>query len=352
MSDRMPLDLELPKEVPIRPQDIPRYTWTAGQLLKQGQFAEVVSLCKRLLALGSNNTDARAHLAAAYKGLGNEKLFRQEQATLIKQAPESSTLYLSMAATYTFLKEFTAAEATYMKGLEATLDKTKLHMGLGALYLKQQRLRESSEQYLKVLTQKGLDDKQFLNANFALCRIGLQEKRYDDVIRRARTVTKLYPPVPQGHLLLGTAYRKKGTPRQALKVYQRLMEINPQIPDAYLELALTNLEISANTKKALYFAMHAVEKFPQDARSKDVLGWVYYEQARYPEAVVQFQKAVQLSKDNPTFLYHLGLGFQKTGNHDQAAETFQQALELMNSHKAGAFVDELQRRIEQSRKVK
>lgn len=347
LSDNSPL--ELPGEAPIASQDIPRYTWTAGQLLKQGRFTEAVSLSQRLLEMQQANTKARAHLAAAYKGLGNEQQFKRERDTLLKQAPESSDIHLSLAVAYTSLKEFAAAEAAYKKGLETTSIKTELLMGLGALYMQQQRLPESSQHYLEALKQKGLEDKQFLNANFALCRIGLQEKRYDDVIQRALAVTELYPPIPQGHLLLGAAYQEKGKPEQAIKAYQRLMEINPQLPDAYQELALIYLENPADAKRAVQYAEQVAEKFPEYAKSQDVLGWVYYKQERYPEAVKQFRKAVQLAGNNPNHLYHLGLGYQKMADNSQAAEAFQRALKLTDTNKSEAFTVELQRRIDQSR---
>lgn len=340
--------LELPEEAPIPLQDIPRYTWTAGQLLKQGRFAETVSLCQRLLTMQRNNTEARAHLAAAYKGLNDEQQFKREQEIFLKQAPESSAIHHSLAITYTSLKDFAAAEAAYKKGLETASMQTELLMGLGALYMQQQRLQESSEQYLKALKQKGLEDKNFLNASFALCRIDLQEKHYDNVISRAQELTELYPPVPQGHLLLGAAYREKGATEQAIKTYQRLMEINPQVPDAYYELALIYLKKPADAKRALKVAKQAAGKFPEDARTQDVLGWVYYEQQRYPEAVEQFRKAVRLSENNPDLLYHLGLGYQKTAENSQATAAFKRALKLTDTQKAGAFSEELQRRIDQS----
>lgn len=337
--------LRLPKEATISAHDIPHYTWTAGQLLKQGRFAEAVSLCEHLLKMQQDNIEARAHLAAAYKGLGDEEQFKRERENLTRQAPESPAIHLSLAAAYTFLKEFAAVETAYKKGLETTSEQTELRMGLGALYLQQQRLPEASEQYLKVLEQKGLEPKHFLNASFALCRLGLQEKAYDGVIKRAKSLTGLYPPLPQSYQFLASAHLGKGDTKQAITAYESLIKANPQSALPYQELAVIALDRLKDKKRALGYAQEGAKKFPDDAKTQDVLGWVYYQQGNPQEASRQFQTATRLAPDNAQFFYHLGLAQQKLGKKNQASAAYQRALGLTDQARSRAFADELNKRI-------
>ncbi len=329
-------------------KDIPEHIWIARQYLKAGKFKNVISICEQVLDLKANEIDARACMAAAYKGIGDEKKFNTEVGFIKKQAPGSPALYLALAQTYLFLKDFKDAESSYKKGLKTATDKTDLHMGLAALYTRKGRIKEASAQYLEVLKTKNIADKHFLNANFSLCRIGLQQKDYDGVIKRAGMVTELYPPIPKGYQFLANAYLGKGETDQAVKVYEKLMEVNSKTPVSYQELALTYSDKLNDYQNAFRYAEEAVRKFPEDAKSQDVLGWVYYNKGRYAEALKGFQTAVRLVPNSPQYHYHLGLAYQKMGEKIEAKGAFEQALDLLGPNAVKELlVKKLRNRIDQ-----
>ncbi|HDM75274.1 MAG TPA: tetratricopeptide repeat protein [Deltaproteobacteria bacterium] len=328
-------------------KDIPRHILVAEQYLKAGKFKNVISICEQVLNMEPNYIEARALMAAAYKGLGDEENFSKEAGFIKKEAPKSPALYLSLAQTYLAVKDFKNAESTYKEGIKTASEKTRLRMGLAALNLEEGRLKEASDQYREVLKKKDLATKHFLNANFALCRIDLQRKAYDDVIKRAKMITDLYPPIPQGYLFLGTAHLGKGETDQAVRVYKKLMEVNAKSPVSYQELALIYIDKLSDYKNALRYAEEAAQKFPKDAKSQDVLGWVYYQKGKYPEALRGFQSAASLAERNPYYLYHLGLTHQKMGEKNRAKEAFEQALRLLSPKESEAFEKELKRRIDQ-----
>lgn len=328
-------------------KDIPRHLWVAGQYLKAGKFKSAISICKQVLGLKADQIDARACMAAAYKGMGNEKKFKQEVGLIKKQAPQSPALYLALAQVYLSRKDFKNAESTYKKGLKTASEKTDLHMGLAALYVQKGRLKEASTQYLEVLKTKNIAVKHFLNANFALCRIGLRQKDYDGVIKRAGMVTDLYPPIPQGYQFLANAYLGKGETDQVIKVYKKLIAANPKTPVPYQELALVYNDKLNDYQHALSYAEKAVRQFPEDPKSQDVLGWVYYHQEKYPEANKVFQEAVLLAPNNPQYHYHRGLAYQKMGEKIQAKKAFAQALKLLGPNDSKKFAEELGDRINQ-----
>ena len=328
-------------------KDIPRHIFVAGQYLKAGKFKNVISICEQVLNMKPNHIEARALMAAAYKGLGDEEKFNKQAMLIKEQAPKSPALYLSLAQTYLAVKDFKNAESTYKEGIKTASEKTGLRMGLAALYLEKGRLNEASDQYREVLKKKDLATKHFLNANFALCRIDLQRKAYDKVIKRAKMVTDLYPPIPQGYLFLGTAHLGKGETDQAVRVYEKLMEVNPESPVSYQELALIYIDKLSDYKNALRYAEEAARKFPEDAKSQDVLGWVYYEKGKYPEALRGFQAAASLAQRNSQYHYHLGLAYQKMGDKAKAKDAFEQALRLLDPKGSEAFKKELKIRIDQ-----
>lgn len=328
-------------------KDIPRHIFVARQYLKAGKFKEVVAICERVISRKKNNVDAHACLAGAYKGLGREKEYEKEASLVRKLAPKSPALYLSLATTYLALNDPKRAEHAYNEGLKTASDKTDLHMGLGELYIGEGRFKKAANQYLLVLGKKSLPPKYFLNASFALCRIDLRQRAYDRVIKRAKTITQLYPPIPQGYFFLGSAYLGKDNLHKAVKTYERLMKANSKTPLPYQELALIYNDRLGNHTKALHYAKGAADKFPDDPKSQDVLGWVYFNEGKYPEALKRFTLATSMEKRNPFFLYHLGLAYQKSGEREKAKKAFEGALGLVDNKAARKFAAELQRRINQ-----
>jgi len=328
-------------------KDIPRHLWVAGQYLQAGKFKSVISICEQVLGLKADQIDAHACMAAAYKGMGDEKKFDAEAELIKKQAPDSPALYLALAQTYLFLKDFKNAESSYKEGINTASEKTELRMDLAALYTRQGRLKEASDQYIEVLRTKNIGVKHFLNANFALCRIELEQENYDGVITRAKTITDLYPPAPQGYQFLANAYLGKGDTDQATRVYKKLMEVNAKSPVSYQELALIYIDRLNDYKDALRYAQEAVQKFPEDAKSQDVLGWVYYNGGEYAEANKAFKEAVRLAPNNPQYHYHQGLTYQKMREKIRAEEAFGQALDLLGPNDSKRFAEELRNRIDQ-----
>ena len=330
-------------------KEIPGYILLAKHFLKAGKYQEVVILCEEISILDRNNIAAHAYAAAAYQGLGETDKY-QTESDLVKQlAPKSPLLYQTLATLYISLQDFARAEQSYSQGLKVTSGTADLHMGLANLYFEQNRLKESEYHYREVLKQKNLNSQLFLNANFSLCRIKLNNKEYDKVIKRAKILTDLYPPLPQGHLFLGAAYLGKGQPHQAIKVYEKFMEINPKSPVPFQELATIYIDKLGESKKALHYAKEATQKFPQDAKSWDILGWVSFKDKQYQEAAQLFSKATQLEHNNPQYLYHLGLAQQKQGKNIKANKAFKEALAMSDKTKSKTFAAELKNRIEQSK---
>ncbi len=54
------------------------------------------------------------------------------------------------------------------------------------------------------------------------------------------------------------------------------------------------------------------------------LGWAYEQAARYPEAIGEAQRAVELSTGNPLYIASLGHAYAKAGKQDEARTVLDQ----------------------------
>ncbi len=103
--------------------------------------------------------------------------------------------------------------------------------------------------------------------------------------------------------------------------------------DSNQELTLNYLgyswvDQSLNVKEAMELIRRAVQKRPNDGYFVDSLGWAYYRQNDYPQAVKQLERAVELKPDDPVINDHLGDAYWKVGRRLEAQFQWKQALDL------------------------
>ncbi|MCC7300202.1 MAG: tetratricopeptide repeat protein, partial [Verrucomicrobia bacterium] len=67
---------------------------------------------------------------------------------------------------------------------------------------------------------------------------------------------------------------------------------------------------------------------PENGAFLDTLGWIYYMQGRYTEALAELQKAKSIVQNDSTVWEHLGDTYLKLNDRDEASKHWKKALEL------------------------
>ena len=68
------------------------------------------------------------------------------------------------------------------------------------------------------------------------------------------------------------------------------------------------------------------------------VGWSFYYQRKYPEALAQYQRTLEIAPDLPMVLYELGLAYQNLGRLDDALVTFLRASALSGGEAAAVML--------------
>ena len=55
------------------------------------------------------------------------------------------------------------------------------------------------------------------------------------------------------------------------------------------------------------------------------VGWAFYYQREYDEAIAQYKRTLEIAPDLPMVLYELGLAYQNSGRYDEALAVFEKA---------------------------
>jgi TPR repeat protein len=112
--------------------------------------------------------------------------------------------------------------------------------------------------------------------------------------------------------------------------------------DEYLAEKAYHSIIGSDLNTALKMSESAVKKMPDKGEFIDTLGWIYYKQDRYKDAVETLEKAVKLTS-HPVVKYHLGEAYYKAGQPEKAMAMWQEALKVT---KDNVLIKKLDRSIE------
>lgn len=127
---------------------------------------------------------------------------------------------------------------------------------------------------------------------------------------------------------LGVLYDKMGKWETGVEVAKRILELNPDDPDALNFIGYSYADHAVNLDEAEKMLTKAVQSRPNDGYIIDSLGWCYFKQGKYDKAKELIEKAAELSPHEPTIWEHLGELHAVLGNRKKAKESFLKALEL------------------------
>ncbi|HSF02086.1 MAG TPA: tetratricopeptide repeat protein [Solirubrobacterales bacterium] len=130
-------------------------------------------------------------------------------------------------------------------------------------------------------------------------------------------------------LALGEAHEATGDRREALRAWERAVEMQPALPVLVrLERAYRE-EGRPSRMNSLYRA--AVERAPDDLALAVALGRVYFELEMLDEAADQFEKVEVRAPDLPVVHAFLAAVFERRGETREAFEEYHRALRLSHA---------------------
>ncbi len=118
-----------------------------------------------------------------------------------------------------------------------------------------------------------------------------------------------------------------GNMREASQDFLKASDLAPLRDGDRFTLAMALIRLG-DSKRSAAILTELAEKNPQYAIYPYWLGKIYYDQRRYPEAVAQLQKSVQLDSTSARVWDSLGLAFDMQGNLDQALSALQTGANL------------------------
>ncbi len=199
----------------------------------------------------------------------------------------------------------------------------KIHNIKGGLYLAQNNIDQA-----KVSFKQAIDSApDFLKPYYGLAKIYIINKDIDNAINQYKALLERDPRQPVPYLLLGVLHKMKADFPAAENYYRQALALDPAFVQAANNLAYLLTDQNRNLDEALTLALHAKALRLDDPYVLDTLGWVYYRQGLYDDAVRELSLAVSRLPDNSMANYHLGMAYYQKGCSGQAGRYLEKALQ-------------------------
>ena len=147
------------------------------------------------------------------------------------------------------------------------------------------------------------------------------------VVERIQPLTEQYPEAFIVWNILGVAAKGLGKTVEALKAFQRVIELQPDYVDGYNNLGVTLKDIGDLEDAILAFKKALVLK-PNYAEALNNLGIVFADQGKLEDALGCYNKALSIQPANAIFCNNIGIVLGLQGEFEISIKMFKKALAL------------------------
>src|SRR6185295_1492537 len=125
----------------------------------------------------------------------------------------------------------------------------------------------------------------------------------------------------------GIAHERKGDREEAVKYFQKCLELQPDFPEAQNYLGYMWAEKGENLDRAKELIEKALKAEPKSAAYLDSMGWVLFKQNQPKSALEYILKAVELTEEPDATLYdHLGDIYAALNESEKARDAWKKSI--------------------------
>ena len=326
---------------PNRPDVYNALGWVA---FTKGAYEEGITCWKRALKIDARLPGLRSSIAFSLMALGRYTEAIEQLENNVQIFPKSVYSHFLLGQAYLQKKDYENAKKHYQTAIGLDQNYVNAYYGLFTAYsrLKQQ---DKAREYMAIFKKLKAEEMKALKA---------RDKVYDDLVIMRRTVAqnqvlaariyraagrsdkteellqKAITLVPENTICLtelAGLYSMTNRPAEALKMYNRISEIEPQNPACFLNIGV----ISATLKRfddAEEAFRELIKLAPEDSSGYRELAWLYLNTKNsYDQARKLAEKAVKLEKTAANY-YLLTCACDMNGDRTNALKAAEQAIRL------------------------
>ncbi len=231
------------------------------------------------------------------------------------QAQSNVEVLLEQARSEEKTGDYAAAERIYKQALALAPESLETLKRLGILGQTELKFDDSIQLFKHVLA----NDPQYPEVNFFLGVSYLGKNDFNESIDSFESELKTPNPHPRSHYYLGLAFQSSGRIEEATSQLNQSLVQNPKDADALYELARIY-------KNASLRSIELLKALDQDSfQLHALMGEVYADEERYPEAIEEYQAALAKRHDAQGIHYAIAVAYWAQRRMDLAEKAFKDA---------------------------
>ena len=136
---------------------------------------------------------------------------------------------------------------------------------------------------------------------------------------------------PDSHYLLACYYQERGSHKEAIEEFRKVLLIDPGYVKAYNGMGVS-YDLLGDFSNAIESYKQALNINPGMDFVRNNLGYSYLLQENLDEAITAFKNAIDLNNQNTRFHNNLGLAYGEKGQYDLALAEFKLASDEAKAH--------------------
>lgn len=301
------------------------------------QIERAVPFYEQVAVLKSTYPQIREKLAAAYVETGqNEKAIAKLE-EIVKLNPLSLPAYDQLTALYLKTNDQEKALSSARQALVMDPQTKERHLQIIDLLFKLRKFEQAADALAEAR-------KRFPKTGLLTYYHGIalsEVKKHEEAMRAFEEAlveaANSQPDLLDGdfYFSYGAASEQAGQYVKAADLFRKSIELDPSnAARSYNYLGYMWVERNENLEEAGQLIRRALELEPGNGAYLDSLGWLYFKQGKYQEALVELQRAAEALPEPDAVVYeHIGDACDKLGKKAEAVLYWQKALQLDNDNK-------------------
>jgi len=271
----------------------------------------------------------RSKLADIYLRGDDRQAARAQLEAIVRDDPSNAQAYYFLGSLAYDDKRWAEAVGHFKKSLLFNPTFERVYYDLTAAQL---AAEDAAGALLTVRQAGGKFPRNFLGEYLTALAEGKQ-KNFDEALKHftaAEIIAKAGEPqrlTAEFYFEAGVAFERKGERAEAVKYFERALELKPEFPEAQNYLGYMWAERGENLDRARDLIEKALKAEPKSAAYLDSMGWVLFKLNRPKEALDYLLQAVALNGEPDATLYdHLGDIYSALHETDKAHEAWRKSL--------------------------
>ncbi len=182
-----------------------------------------------------------------------------------------------------------------------------------------------AEKFLKKILEIKPDDLEVLGQ---LAYVYSEQRDYSSAINAYKKIVEVAPSKDDAFYGMGIVYLKMMNWKEAITTLTKAVELNPNNNEAYYHIATAHQELKEFDKAAEAYKKFIATNPAQPYEAYNLLGRCLMELGQYSEAADAFLGALKGIPDDVNITYKLAQAYEKAGQLDQAAETYEKLAQM------------------------